>query len=195
MSSGRGIPASSVAPHANIRECRPRHDIQPTSVNQPSARSVEGGGDHGPLAHRTVMVATSDQKARRGIHPRNGCARRTRVIPAIHMAPSIASVPGIEFHSPRPTRGEPVPGHSGMSTACVTPATSQPRFARGAARLAASATARCPGDLDLRIDDSRRERTLGRPPTLFVPEGQLALDSSAHSCPHPLREHFQGAFL
>jgi len=89
--------------------------IQPISANQPSARVLGGGGDHGLVAHMSVVIATSDQNATRPCE-RSGLPFTYTTIATIHNVPSMSSVSGMEFQSPRPNLGED-PGHRGRSGA------------------------------------------------------------------------------
>jgi hypothetical protein len=67
------------------------------------ARALGGGGDHGLLIQMTVVSAMSDQNAHFPAGLRGRVQRRYAPIAAVNKAPSTTSVPGIEFHSPRPT--------------------------------------------------------------------------------------------
>ena len=67
------------------------------------ARTLGGGGDHGLLIQMAVVSAMSDQNDHLPAGRRGRVLRTYTQMAATNRVPSTASVPGIEFHNPRPT--------------------------------------------------------------------------------------------
>ena len=76
------------------------HIASPTHA---MARMLGGGGDQGLLIQMAVVRAMSDHIDHFPADRRGRVLRTYAAMAATNRAPSTASVPGIEFHNPRPT--------------------------------------------------------------------------------------------